>query len=226
MQGHDVQRKSERVRVLRREPGAQRVTADQAKRDRGDPGKKPEAQVVAAQRRRSDAVGGERADDRPLRVHETGQHDERAEHTRHQEQDREQVGELPEGLHVLVERHVGRLVRAGSRDQIVGVGEVGSGSHELGGAAAVAGVEGELRLRIRGELTDERLGREHDTELLGAGHHLLLRARRPEVLGRQTGARDLNRLPPRRAEELDRVTGAEREVVREVLFDEHFAVAW
>ena len=190
VKGHDVQRKPERVRVLRGEPDAQRVPAGQAKRDRRDPGEETEAQVVTAKRRRGDAVGGERADDRPLGVHETGEHDERAEHTGYQEQDREQVGELPEGLHVLVERHVGRLVGARRRHHIVAAGQVGRGRHELAGVAAVAGVEDELRLRISGELTDKRLGSEHHTELLGAGHHFLLRARRPEVLSRQSAPRD------------------------------------
>ena len=70
----------------------------------------------------------------------------------------------------------------------------------------------------------ERCRREHDAELGGARHHLLLGARRPEVLGGQPAAGDEDRLPARRAEQLDRAARLQVEVVAEVLFNQHLAV--
>ena len=147
MQRADRQRQAERVGVLLREPPAQEHTADQSRYGGGDPGDEPVAEVVTAQGARPDAVRGERADDGALRSDEPRQEDERAQHGRDEEQERQQVRELAEGLDVLVQGDERRLVRAGLDDQTVVAGQRGGGRHERRCLAAVDRVQRQLLFR-------------------------------------------------------------------------------
>ena len=100
----------------------------------------------------------------------------------------------------------------------------GRGRHQGSRLAAVGRVQRQLLVRCGRQGLGERRRCEHDAELGGARHHLLLGAGRPEVLGGQPAAGDADRLPARRAEQLDRVARLQVEVVAEVLFDQHLPV--
>ena len=75
---------------------------------------------------------GKRADDSALRGDKPRQQDERAEHRGNEEQQRQQIRELPEGLHVLVERDERRLILARLHDEAVLTCERGRGGDERG----------------------------------------------------------------------------------------------
>ncbi len=225
MQRTHRQRQAERVGVHRRVPAAEEYPADEAGNGGCDPGDEPVAEIVAPQRCRRNAVRGEGADHGALCTHEPRQQDERTEYRGDEEQQGQQVCELAEGLDVLVERDERWLVFAGLDDEVVFAGERGRGRHERGGLATVARVQRQLLLRRARHGLCQRIGTEQHTELFGAGHHLLLRACRPEVLGREAAAGDDNGLPAGAAEQVDRAAGLQVERVGEVLFDKDLSGA-
>ena len=177
---------------------------------------------MAAQGTRRDAVGRQRADDGTLRGHQPRQQDERAEHGGDEEQQRQQVRELTEGLHVLVERDERRLVLAGLHDQSVVACQRCRGRDERRCLAAVAGVERDLLLRLRPMSVSANDSGANTTPNCSAlvitscceraGQKYSVASPLPDTT---TGCQ------PRRAEQLDRAARLQVEVVREVLLDEH-----
>ena len=147
VQRRDVQRQAERVGVHRREPPAEHDAERHARDSGGGPRDEAVAEVVAPQGARRDPVGRQRPDDGTLRGHQPRQQDERAEHRGDEEQQRQQVRELTEGLHVLVERDERRLVLARLDDQSVVACQRRRGRDERRRSAAVAGVERHLVFR-------------------------------------------------------------------------------